>query len=371
MIWLSALALLAWLYLLLAHGRFWQSGPSLSLPAPGGPSLPDIDVVIPARDEAAGIEKALRSLLQQEYKGRVRIVVVDDQSTDGTGALARSVLDHGTVITGLPRPEGWSGKLWAVSQGLAQTTAPFILLTDADIVHGKRHLKVLVTKAEQDGLDLVSEMVELRCKSLAERALVPAFVYFFQMLFPFARVNDPMAHTAAAAGGTMLIRRRALERIGGIGAIRGALIDDVALAAAVKREGRIWLGHTHRAYSIRPYPGALDIWRMVARTAYVQLRFSPWVLAGTVVGLGLIWLLPPGVALFGHGVAQQIGAVAWVLSMLSFLSTLDRFGLMPFWAFGLPLIACFYMAATIGSAVDHHWGRGVQWKRRAYPGAGI
>jgi len=245
-----------------------------------------------------------------------------------------------------------------------------VLLTDADIVHEPTHVATLVAKAERDGLDLVSEMVELRCTTWAERALVPAFVFFFQLLYPFAWVNDPMRSTAAAAGGTILLRRRALDRIGGIEAVRGALIDDVALAAAVKRGGRIWLGHSRLARSVRPYPGAADIWRMVARTAYVQLRFSPVILLGTVLGLALVWLAPPLLVLCGHGAARVLGALAWAVSMASFLPTLRRFGQSPLWALALPAIAGFYLAATIGSAIDHHRGRGVVWKRRAYQGAG-
>jgi len=363
---LAVLAALSWAYLLLAHGRFWQGGPVL---APAHPAAsPAVDVVVPARDEAEGIGDALRSLLAQDYTGPLRIIVVDDGSTDGTGAIARG-LPGILVLDGQPRPPGWSGKLWAVHQGAAHTEAGLILLTDADIVHDPAHLRTLVAKAEAGGLDLVSEMVELRCRSLAERALVPAFVFFFQLLYPFARVNDPTRGTAAAAGGTMLLRRRALDRIGGIASIRGALIDDVALAAAVKRGGRIWLGHSSTARSVRPYPGAADIWRMVARTAYVQLRHSPLILAGTVAGLALVWLAPPGLALFGQGPARWLGALAWAGSMLSFLPTLRRFRLSPLWALALPGIACFYLAATLGSAWDHHRGRGTVWKRRAYQDA--
>lgn len=369
MTWLAAIAALAWAYLLLAHGRFWQAGPSL-VPMTG--PAPDVDVVIPARDEAAGVAGALRSLLAQDYAGRLRLFLVDDGSTDGTGDIARALDAAGPVslviIDGRPRPVGWSGKLWAVSQGVSQTSAPLILLTDADIVHDPRHVATLVAKAEQNGLDLVSEMVGLRCTSLAERALIPAFVYFFQMLFPFARVNDPMDDTAAAAGGTILLRRRALERIGGIEVIRGALIDDVALATAVKRGGRIWLGHSQLAQSVRPYAGMADVWRMVARTAYVQLRFSPLWLLATVLGLALVWWVPPLLALFGHGPARGLAAVAWAGSALSFVPTLRRFRLSPFWALVLPGVTTFYMAATLGSAWDHHRGRGVQWKRRAYSG---
>ncbi len=365
MIVLAAVALLAWAYLLLLHGRFWQAGPVL---APARPiHAAAVDVVIPARNEAEGIDASLRSLLAQDYAGPLRIIVVDDRSTDGTGALARAIGDERlAVIDGAERPAGWSGKLWAVEQGVACSTAPLLLLTDADILHDPAHVSTLVAKAERDRLDLVSEMVALRAASPAERALVPAFVFFFQLLYPFAWVNDPARRTAAAAGGTMLVRRGALERIGGIASLRGALIDDVTLAARIKRGGPIYLGHSRVARSLRPYPGPADIWRMVARTAYVQLRLSPALLLGTVLGLALIWLAPPAVALSGHGAARWMAAAAWAGSTMSYLPTLRRFGQSPAWALGLPAIATFYLLATIGSAVDHHRGRGVVWKGRAY-----
>jgi hopene-associated glycosyltransferase HpnB len=371
---MTALALLSaavWVYLLGFHGRFWQGGPVLA-PSPGV-LTPDVAVVVPARDEAEAIAGSLTSLLTQDYPGSFRVILVDDASTDGTGDIARRLADPRlTVLTGRPRPAGWSGKLWAVAQGIAETGhSEFVLLSDADIIHDPRHLAALVAQAERGGLDMVSEMVELACDSLAERALVPAFVFFFQLLYPFARVNDPLSATAAAAGGTILIRRRALERIGGIAAVRGALIDDVALAAAVKRGGRIWLGHSALARSVRPYPGVADIWRMVARTAYVQLRFSPLLLIGTTLGMALVWLAPPALALFGSGGAQALGLFAWAGSAASYLPTLSRFRRSPFWALALPGVACFYMAATIGSAVNHYRGRGVVWKRRAYQGAGV
>jgi hopene-associated glycosyltransferase HpnB len=372
MIWVSGAALLAWAYLLLLHGRFWQAGPVL-LPARPD-QAPPVDVVIPARDEADGIEATLRSLLAQDYQGALHVIVVDDGSTDGTGEIARR-LEPGrdvklTVIAGTPRPPGWSGKLWAVEQGIARSSADLILLTDADIMHDPAHVATLAAKTQRNQLDLVSEMVALRAESLAERALVPAFVFFFQLLYPFARVNDPNSRTAAAAGGTILVRRAALERVGGIASLRGALIDDVTLAARIKRGGPIYLGHSGLARSLRPYPEAADIWRMVARTAYVQLRFSPLLLAGTVLGLGLIWLAPPALTLFAHGPARWLGALAWAGSALSYLPTLRRFDNSPLWALALPAIASFYMAATIGSALDYHRGRGVVWKRRAYRDAG-
>jgi hopene-associated glycosyltransferase HpnB len=318
------------------------------------------------------IGPTLRSLLAQDYPGRFRVILVDDGSTDGTGALARAIGDPRlTVVTGSARPAGWSGKLWAVQQGLAEAgVAELVLLTDADIVHDPRHLATLVAKAEEDDLDMVSEMVELACDSAAERALVPAFVFFFQMLYPFDWVNDSQRNIAAAAGGTILIRRRALRRTNGVEAVRGALIDDVALARAVKRGGRIHLGHAALARSVRPYPGVADIWRMVARTAYVQLRFSPLILLATTAAMALTWLVPPAATLFADGLGRWCGMVAWALLAGSYVPTLRRFGRSPAWALVLPLIAGFYMAATIGSAVNHHLGRGVAWKGRAYQDAG-
>ena len=276
-------AVLAWAYLLLFHGRFWQTGPVL---APARPArMPAVAAVVPARDEAEVIDAAAASLAAQDVP--LHVVVVDDGSSDATAAIARR---HAAVIAGAPRPAGWAGKLWAVQQGIAATHEPWLLLTDADIVHEPDHLATLMAQAERTGADLVSEMVILNCTSAAERMLVPAFVYFFQLLYPFARVNDPHSRVAAAAGGTMLVRREALERIGGIAAIRGALIDDVTLATAIKRGGRVWLGHSGLARSIRPYPHAADIWRMIARSAYVQLRHSPAAAAGDAVRDGADFL---------------------------------------------------------------------------------
>ena len=370
MLTLTAISALIWVYLLLFHGRFWQTGPVLTARVPS--SRPVVAIVVPARDEAETIDAVLRSLLAQDFPQAFRVILVDDNSTDGTGDIARSIADPRlTVVPGAPRPAGWSGKLWAVSQGVARAgDATMILLTDADIVHRPQHLATLVARAERGDLDMVSEMVELACESWAERALVPAFVFFFQLLYPFDWVNDSLRPTAAAAGGTILIRTRALDRIGGVEAVRGALIDDVALATAVKRGGRIWLGHSALARSVRPYPGVADIWRMVARTAYVQLRFSPFILLGTTLGMALTWLLPPAAALFGSGLVRGLGLATWAMLAGSYLPTLRRFGRSYFWAPFLPLVATFYMAATIGSAVNHYRGRGVAWKGRAYQGAG-
>ena len=277
MIGLAVLALLIWTYLLFAHGRFWQAGPVLPVAYP--PSTPSVAIIVPARDEAPVIEATLRSLLAQDYAGPLRVILTDDNSTDGTGDIARAIGDRRlTVITGLSRPAGWSGKLWAVSQGVAESgDSELVLLTDADIVHETAHVSALVSKLERYGLDLVSEMVKLTCDSWAERALVPAFVFFFQLLYPFAWVNDGLKSTAAAAGGTILIRRKALRRIGGIESVRGALIDDVALAAAVKRGGPIWLGHSDLARSVRPYPAAGDsvaLYETAAKSAMAIMKIA-------------------------------------------------------------------------------------------------
>jgi hopene-associated glycosyltransferase HpnB len=362
---LAALALAVWVYLLLGHGRFWQSGPMLQPAAPA--SCPPVSIIVPARDESRSIAVCLRSLLAQDYAGSLRVVLVDDGSTDGTGAIARLIEDPRlTVLDGAPRPEGWTGKLWALSQGVQAAQGSLLLFTDADIVHRPKHLATLVAKLEADGLDLVSEMVALNCDSAAERALVPAFVFFFQLRYPFALVNDPGSRVAAAAGGTVLIRAETLEAIGGLAALRDALIDDVTLARLVKHRARIWLGHSGQAASIRPYPHASDVWRMVARTAFVQLDHSPLLLAGTLAGMVLVWMVPPIAALLGHGWARLAGLLGWVALSLAYVPTLRRFGC-PLWSAPfLPLVALFYTAATVGSAVDHYSGRGVVWKQRAY-----
>ena len=368
MIWLASLSLGVWIYLLLGHGRFWQEGPFLP-PAPPGP-MPPVTVVIPARNEAESITRCLRSLMAQDYAGELRVVLVDDQSTDGTGGLADLVRDPRlTVLRGAPHPAGWSGKLWALQQGIEWAgRATLLLLTDADIEHAPGHVASLVAKLASDRLDMVSEMVALHSATPAEHALVPPFVFFFAMLYPFAWVNDPGNQVAAAAGGTVLIRAEALARAGGLAAMRGALIDDVTLARRVKSAGRIWLGHSRMAASIRPYETAADVWRMVARCAYVQLGHSPWLLAGTVAGMVLVWLVPPLCALFGLGLVRLVGVLGWAAMTGAYIPTLRRFGLHCGWAATLPPAAMFYTAATLGSAFDHYRGRGVVWKQRAYHG---
>ncbi len=360
------LALLAWLYLFFLHGKFWASSPEL--PAALAGAAPDVDIIVPARDEAATIARVIASLRAQTYAGAFRVLLVDDNSSDGTAALAGAGANL-TIITGAPKPAGWSGKLWALHQGVAASTAPLLLFTDADIVHDPAHLSALVARLTAGRDDMVSEMVRLNCESMAERALIPAFVYFFQMLYPFAKVNDPLSGVAAAAGGTVLIRREALARIGGIAAIKSALIDDVALARAVKQGGRIFLGHSGLATSIRPYPHLPDIWQMIARTAFTQLNYSAAMLLVTILGLTLVWLVPAYEVIFGHGAAFLAGLAASALAAVSYLPTLARYGQSRLWSLALPLIALFYMAATLDSALNHWRGAGASWKNRDYGAA--
>jgi hopene-associated glycosyltransferase HpnB len=371
----GAVALLVWAYLLLLHGGFWRTRPE---PAPQAPAaLPHVAAVVPARDEAALVGYAVASILQQTYDGRLSLILVDDHSSDATQAVARAAAgpaaDRLQLIAARPLPAGWTGKLWAVQNGLDAVPdlapdATWLLLTDADIAHDPDNVAGLVARAEQGGYDLVSLMVRLRCESWAERALVPAFVFFFMMLYPFAWVSDARRRIAAAAGGCMLVRRSALERIGGMAALRGALIDDCALGQALKRNGPIWLGLADKTRSLRIYGGFRDIWQMVARSAYAQLRYSSLMLLGCILGMALVYLAPPLLALFAAGHARWLGLAAWAAMSLAFLPTLRYYRRAPAWAPALPLIALFYLAATLGSAFDHARGRGGSWKGRVQAG---
>jgi hopene-associated glycosyltransferase HpnB len=366
---LALLSLCIWLYLFFAHGRFWLSTPELSPALPE--EAPDVDIIVPARDEAETIGRVIASLAAQEYPGKFRIILVDDGSSDGTADLAAAAVRPSAgpplhIVSAQPKPPGWSGKLWAVSQGVALARAPVLLLADADIVHAPRHLATLVARLNAPRVDMVSEMVRLNCSSRAERGLVPAFVYFFQMLYPFARVNDPKSRVAAAAGGTILIRREALDRIGGIASIKGALIDDVTLAKAVKRGGPVYLGHSGLATSIRRYPDVADIWSMITRTAFTQLHHSALLLVLTLMGLTLVWWVPICEALLGHGWPRLCGLAAFALGSLSYLPTLMRYKRNGVWSLALPLIALFYMAATWSSALQFWRGSGARWKNRDY-----
>jgi hopene-associated glycosyltransferase HpnB len=367
---IAAAALAVWIYLIVGRGGFWLAS-ERDDDGPTPTAWPVVTAVIPARDEAESVGQTITSLLQQDYLGTFSVVLVDDQSSDDTTDVARKAAipsaDRLTAIQGTDLPAGWSGKLWAMKQGIdrANESAPdYFLFTDADIVYAPDTLARLVSQAQANGLVLNSLMVALRCESFAERAFVPAFIFFFQMLYPFAWVNRPERATAAAAGGCMLVRRDALNAAGGIEAIRGALIDDCALARKLKPQGPIRLSLTQRVHSIRGYATVQDIRRMVARSAYAQLRYSPLLLAGTVAGMALVYLAPVLLTLFGHGVAQALGLLAWALMTVAFLPILGFYRLAPLWAPFLPPIALAYMAFTVDSAYQYARKRGGLWKGR-------
>jgi hopene-associated glycosyltransferase HpnB len=376
----AALALAAWLYLVFGHGRFWRGDQRLGADLPEPRSWPSVCAVVPARNEADVIERSLGSLLDQRYPGRLRVVLVDDHSEDGTGDAARRLAashakgDRLRVARSEPLPAGWVGKMWAVHTGVSHAAehapdAELLLLTDADVVHHPDNLERLVRKAESGRLDLVSLMVRLHCRSGWERLLVPAFVYFFQKLYPFPLINDPRSRVAGAAGGCMLVRADALARAGGIEAVRDAIIDDCTLGALLKRGGPVWVGLSADEESVRPYAGLRDIWDMVARSAYTQLRYSPLLLVGTLAGLALLYLAPPFAALawpwHGSGFAAACGAAAWALMAWSYQPTLRLYGLPAAFGLALPLAGALYAAMTLDSARRHARGRGAAWKGRS------
>lgn len=373
MIVLAAFVVMIWLTMVTVRDGFWRADVT-DRSVPELPRrLPSVVTVVPARDEAAVIAPVIASLIAQDYRGDFRIILVDDSSSDGTADIARAAAAGAgrlTVITAATLASGWTGKLAAVSQGIAMANAgdappDFLWLADADITHAPDTLASLVARAVAEDRVLVSLMARLRCDSLAERMLIPAFVFFFQLLYPFAAINDPHRATAGAAGGCMLVRREALEKAGGIAAIRTALIDDCALGAAMKRQGSIWLGLTDRSLSIRPYPRFADVGAMIARSAYAQLGYRPLLLAGTVVGMALVYLAPPLFALVSDGPARWLGIAGWLLMALTFWPICHFYRQSPLWGLALPLIAAFYSGATIWSAWQHWRGRGGLWKGRA------
>jgi len=374
---IGLLSLAIWLYLLAARGGFWltreRDGNVLAPPL----HWPAVVAVVPARNEADVIAQSIGSLLRQDYPGSFRIVLVDDGSSDGTAMAAEeaaAAIEGGRarldILVGAELPPGWTGKLWALEQGIrhagsAGHRVDYFLLTDADIGHATDNLRSLVTRAEREGRVQVSLMAELSCATWAERFLIPAFVYFFQMLYPFRWVARPENGTAAAAGGCTLVRRDALEGAGGIASIRTEIIDDCALARRLKKQGSIWLGLTRRATSLRPYDGFLTIGRMVSRSAYAQLGYSPLALAGTVAAMMLVYLAPPLLAVLASGPAQWAGAAAWLVMALTFQPMLRFYHRSPLWGLVLPLIGAAYTVFTIQSAVDFWRGRGGLWKGRA------
>lgn len=377
MIYLAVISLLIWLYLMLFRNRFWQSDQVINSDQINIFKWPSVVCVIPARDEAESIGRAVRSLLDQAYAGPLSIVVVDDNSTDGTADAARAVLrdkeesERVVLVDGAPLEDGWTGKIWAVSQGIASADgAEYILMTDADVEHEPDAVSRLVGKAVTERLGLVSMMVKLRCISTWERFLIPAFIYFFQKLYPFPKVNDPKSDLAAAAGGCMLVHAKTLETAGGIRAIRNCVIDDCALARLIKPHRPVWLGLAEKTHSLRAYDSLAPIWRMVARTAYVQLNHNPVWLVGTVVGMFMLYLLPLFAVVIGLSTENLalagLGAAAWLVMAWTYLPTLELYRLNPLWALSLPIAGAVYTLMTLDSARLHYLGRGGAWKGRTY-----
>jgi hopene-associated glycosyltransferase HpnB len=368
----GTLAVSTWCYLVFARGGFWL----LRNPEPvGSGDVPSyaIAVIVPARNEAEVVHRAIESLLAQDYRAPVQIFLVDDESSDGTAEVARKAAERVgkgkklTVLRAAKRPPGWTGKLWAIAEGIREARsfpAEYYLLTDADVVHAAENLRELVARAQSDQCDLVSLMVRLRCRSWAERALIPAFVFFFFMLYPPSWVRSMHRKAAAAAGGCILIRRASLDAIGGVAAIRGELIDDCALARAVKGTGRrIWLGVTRRTRSIRDYHSWSEVRGMISRNAFTQLRHSFLLLGLTCIGMFITFVVPCILAFMGGG-ASIFGTMAWVLMSVAYMPTLRYYRRSLGWAAFLPAVGLFYMGATVDSAVAYWRGKGGVWKGR-------
>jgi hopene-associated glycosyltransferase HpnB len=375
---LAVLSLLVWLYLLAGRGRFWLMRERDDRDAPPAPLVwPSVVAIVPARNEADVIACSISSLLHQDYPGAFSVILVDDQSTDDTAKTAQEAAavagGYGQLqmIAAGERSSGWLGKTWAMRQGFARARigAPdYIWFTDADIAHASDNLRQLVARAEAYRLAMTSQMVMLSCKSFWEKLLIPAFVFFFDMLFPFGWVNDHARRIAAAAGGCMLVRRVVLDAAGGIETIRADIIDDCALARAIKPHGPIWLGLTHRAESLRPY-GFGEIRRMVARTAYAQLGFSMPALLATVIGMLIVYVAPPILALFGPATASIAALATWALMAIAFVPISRFYRLLPFWGVLLPVIGMIYAGFTIDSAVQFWQGKGGFWKGRTQAAA--
>jgi hopene-associated glycosyltransferase HpnB len=373
---IAGAVLAAWIWLALLHGGFWRVRFPAAAPEPR--RWPALLAIVPARDEAGTIAPALGSLLTQDYPGPWHVIVVDDHSSDGTAAAAMACArrlgreSRLSVVHAGPLPPGWAGKVWAQAEGLALLAERFpateyVLFTDADIAHGSGALRQLAARAEAHRYVLTSLMVKLRCVSTAEKALVPAFVFFFAMLYPFSRVNAPETPTAAAAGGCMLVRLDALRAAGGLASIRHALIDDCALAATLKPQGPIRLDLAQDSHSLRAY-GWAAFWNMIARSAYTQLRHSPGWLAATVAGMLLLYAAPPLLALgalFGlPAAAAAPAAAAWLVMSALYWPMLRYYGRPLAQAPLLPLVAMFYLGATLASSWRHWRGHGGQWKGR-------
>jgi hopene-associated glycosyltransferase HpnB len=369
---IAAACLVIWLYLALGHGRFWRT--SFGLPAGTDPVCwPSVVAVVPARNEAAVLPSTLPSLLAQDYLGSWRVIVVDDDSEDETAQLAEAA--GADVVRTTGPPAGWVGKVAAMAVGIRHAGEPeFLLFTDADVAYPQGAVSALVRAATTQNLDMTSQLVRLRAEGGWERFLIPAFVYFFAQLYPFARVNGP-GRTAAAAGGCMLVRRTALVAAGGVAELRDALIDDVALGRLLKRRGRVWLGHSRSIVSVRGYPRLANVWRMVTRSAYTQLRYSPLLLAITVSGLLLTYVAPPALTVAGlvehDAVLAALGAGSWTVMAATYVPTLRFYRVLAAWAFALPAVATLYAAMTVDSARRYGSGRGAAWKGRVASREGI
>lgn len=380
---LAAGTCIAWLFLLFFRGGFWRGDQKLTESTPELNRWPEVVAVIPARDEEATIGTTVASLLAQDYPGSLDVVVVDDGSRDATTAAALEAAagsNRVAIIDGEALPPGWTGKLWAVHQGLcfAEKRWPesqYWLLTDADIKHEPTKVRRLVVEARSRNCDLVSLMVKLRCASFWEKLLIPAFVFFFQKLYPFPRVNDPQRPEAAAAGGCILVRRGALAAAGGIAAVRDNLIDDCGLAAQIKRRGPIWLGLATETRSLRRYDRLSEIWLMVARTAFTQLKHSTAAVVATVLGMVLMYCVPPLATIYGiaatNAAAAGLGGLAWLLMVAAYRPTLRLYRMPVWWGLLLPAAAFLYTLMTVDSARRHWQGRGGLWKGRNYSETGV
>jgi hopene-associated glycosyltransferase HpnB len=372
---LAIVGVALWIYLLVGRGRFWLNPVKDAAGLVGRRDhWPAVVAVVPARNESEVIASSVQSLLQQQYPGPFNVIVVDDDSTDQTAGIAArtgAAVANGrlTVLRSEGVSGGWTGKLWALNQGIAaaELSRPdYVLLTDADIVHAPDTLSWLVERALTGRYVLTSFMAKLRCESRAERSHVPAFIYFFQMLYPFPWVCRPESSVAAAAGGCMLIRADALAAAGGVASIRSALIDDCSLAAKLKKIGPIWLGLTERSRSIRPYDTLSDVRQMISRSAYAQLRYSPLLLAATVVGMAITFIVPPLLAIFATGLARYLGLLTWLMMAVSFMPTLRFYGVSRLWSIALPGVALLYLYYTLYSAYQFLRRRGGQWKGRVH-----
>lgn len=379
-----SLSLIIWIYLVFCRGNFWLCNQYLEDLPLSLKKQPQVTVIIPARNEAENITVCLQSLLNQDYQGILNIILVDDQSEDNTAKIAQKIAEENhyqnqfMIIKGKDLPLGWSGKLWAMSQGILWAkkylNTDYFLFTDADIKHSTNNLSQLLAKAEKNNLDLVSLMVKLRCESFWEKLLIPAFIFFFQKLYPFPLVNNINHKVAAAAGGCILIRETALTRIGGIEALKEALIDDCTLASLVKKtlpvNHGIWLGLTNTTISLRSYDSLKPIWNMVARTAFTQLNYSLLLLIGTILGMFITYLVPFFIlifAIFTNNLLLILFAfITLFLMALSYYPTIKLYQLPLFYCFLLPVIVLFYSLMTIDSGLRHWKGKGGQWKGRTY-----